>query len=244
MNNIEFEIFNNYEEPVCIFSADREIVFKNKIFDSLFSNVKSLKRFKNRFNFDICPLTTENLINITPIEMLLNSGENFHTICSYQNSKDEYIFLYIYSYNLLLDSSINSLYKKEESYNNTECRKNKLEQYKVVIFKNISIQNELNSVKFEYENLKEKYNKVNESNKKFLKLQENSQREVLKMGIINKISLIIRETNDIDTILDSALYEIHNLLGSFKTYFSVPEKKNFKILGVPIEIKFNNKVIH
>ncbi len=229
MNNIEFEIFNNYEEPVCIFSADREIVFKNKIFDSLFSNVKSLKRFKNRFNFDICPLTTENLINITPIEMLLNSGENFHTICSYQNSKDEYIFLYIYSYNLLLDSSINSLYKKEESYNNTECRKNKLEQYKVVIFKNISIQNELNSVKFEYENLKEKYNKVNESNKKFLKLQENSQREVLKMGIINKISLIIRETNDIDTILDSALYEIHNLLGSFKTYFSVPEKKNFKI---------------
>ena len=49
------------------------------------------------------------------------------------------------------------------------------------------------------------------------------------MGIINRISLVIRETNDIETILSSTLYEIHNLLGSFKTYFSMKEKNYFKV---------------
>ena len=73
------------------------------------------------------------------------------------------------------------------------------------------------------------YSDLKEANQKYSKLQEQSQTQDLKMGIINRISLVIRETNDIETVLSSALDEIHNLTGSYKTYFSMKEKSAFRI---------------
>ena len=64
------------------------------------------------------------------------------------------------------------------------------------------------------------------------------------MGIINRISLVIRETNNIQTILSCALGEIHNLLGAYKTYFSVKYKNDFKVkYVVPANEHFINQVI-
>ena len=87
----------------------------------------------------------------------------------------------------------------------------------------------LDSFREKYFRLESKYDEIQEENKKFLKLQEPSQSQVLKMGIINRISLVIRETNDIETVLSSAFEEIHNLIGSYKTYFSMNEKSSFVI---------------
>jgi signal transduction histidine kinase len=202
MNKLDF--FNNLTDAVCAFSENNEIAFKNKAFIEQFSDCITLERFKNRFNyFNLILLSSENIENKTPINILLESKENFHTVCTYQNINGEYIYYYIYTFkddNLLF-----------------------------VIFHDISNANKADSIKKDYDNLKIHYDEILKSTEKFSKLQEHAQSQVLKMGIINKISLVIRETNNIETVLSSALTEIHNLLGSFKTYFSMKDKNYFKI---------------
>ncbi|MCD7780148.1 MAG: hypothetical protein LUH05_05700, partial [Candidatus Gastranaerophilales bacterium] len=114
--------------------------------------------------------------------------------------------------------------------------------YKIAVFKDITTLDKVTSFEKKYNQLKEMYDEVKESTEKFSKLKEHAQTQVLKMGIINKISLVIRETNDIVTILSSALEEIHNLLGSFKTYFSAKDKNEFKIkYSVAVEESEKNK---
>lgn len=200
----DFSLFNNYSDAICIFLNNKDIIFKNYIFLSVFSDFRSFDKFKKKFNFNLCFLSSDSITELTPIDILLKSNENFHTIASYQKSNGEFIYLYIYSF----------------MYFN----------YRVVVFKDITTEDALSNLNKKYNELEAKYNDVKESTNKFYKLQEHAQIQVLKMGIINKISLVIRETNDMESILSSALDEIHNLLGSFKTYFSMREKNSFKII--------------
>ena len=201
MENLEF--FNNYSDAVCVFANDNSIVFKNRLFISTFSDFENIDKFKKHFNFNLCFLSLENINNKTPIDFVLKSKENFHTICTYQKHDDEYQYYYIYTF--------------------------KYENYKIVVFKDITSIDKIESIKKKYEKLEDLYKEEKESTDKFAKLQEHAQAQVLKMGIINRISLVIRETNDIESILSSTLEEIHNLLGAFKTYFSMKEKNGFRI---------------
>ena len=211
MDNLAF--FDNYSEAVCAFSNDKKIVFKNKSFVLSFPDCLSVDRFKKRFNFNLCFLSLENIKNKTPIDLMLQSKENFHTICTYQNLNEEYVHYYISTF--------------------------KYGDYLIAIFKDVTSVDKIDSLQKKYTQLKTMYDEVKESTEKFAKMQETAQTQVLKMGIINRISLVIRETNDMETILASALGEIHSLLGSFKTYFSLRDKLSFKltysVLGDDIE---------
>ena len=201
MNNIDF--FNNFSDAVCVFSDDNNVVFQNTTFLAEFNNFENIEKFKKHFNFNLCFLSMENIINKTPIDFLLKSKENFHTICTYQDINDEYKNYYIHTF--------------------------KYEKYKIVIFKDITTIDKIESIKNKYKKLEDLYKEEKKSTDKFAKLQEHAQAQVLKMGIINRISLVIRETNDIESILSSTLEEIHNLLGSYKTYFSMKERNGFKV---------------
>ncbi len=198
----DFDFYNCISEPIFIFSQN-DVIFRNNSFNKVFSEYTSFTKFKKHFNFDLCFLSFDNLKNKTPLDILLNSKEDFHTTCFYQNTKDEYTYYYIYSF----------------MHNS----------YKIVIFKDISASEKLKTKEKNNENLQKLYQTERNKNEKYVKLQEHAQIQVLKMGIINRISLTIRETNDIEKILLFALTEIHNLTGSFKTYFSVKEKNQFKI---------------
>ena len=201
MVNLDF--LNNLTEPVCAFNGDKQVVFMNKVFSLTFPDFSSFERFKKRFNFNLCFLSSDSHTNLTPLDIVLKSKENVHTVCSFQNEKEEYLYYYIHTFTF--------------------------DSFKVVVFKDITSLEHLDSFREKYFRLESKYDEILEENKKFLKLQEHSQSQVLKMGIINRISLVIRETNDIETVLSSALEEIHNLIGSYKTYFSMKEKSSFVI---------------
>lgn len=201
MENLEF--FNNYSDAVCILANNNSVVFKNRLFNSTFADFENIDKFKKHFNFNLCFLSLENINNKTPIDFVLKSKENFHTICTYQKHDDEYQYYYIYTF--------------------------KYENYKIVVFKDVTSIDKIESIKKKYEKLEYLYKEEKESTDKFAKLQEHAQAQVLKMGIINRISLVIRETNDIESILSSTLEEINNLIGSFKTYFSMKEKNGFRI---------------
>jgi len=205
-----FSIYNCISDAICIVENDN-VIFRNTAFENVFTEYKSFEKFKKHFNFDLCFLSFDNLEEKTPLDVLIKSKEDFHTTCFYQNIKDEYIYYYVYKF----------FYKKQQ----------------IIVFKNISACEKLKSAEKLNSNLKKLYLNEKEENEKFVKLQEHAQTQVLKMGIINKISLTIRETNDIETVLSCALNEIHNLLGSFKTYFSMREKNKFKIRYYAIDGK-------
>ena len=76
----KFDFLNDYQDSVCVFSQENELLFKNKMFESVFSSYKSFERFKKRFNFSLCFLSSDYLKEITPLDVLLESKENFHTI--------------------------------------------------------------------------------------------------------------------------------------------------------------------
>lgn len=202
MLNLNF--FDNYQDALCVFSENNELIFKNKLFDNCFPNFKTIEKFKKHFNFNLCFLSADNIKSLTPIDLLLNSKENFHSICTYQKPNDEILIYYIYSFK----------YGKD----------------KVVVFKDLTSEDSFINLNKKYTELSLKYKEIKDSSEKFVKLQEHAQIQVLKMGIINRISLVIRETNDMESILSSALDEIHNLIGSFKTYFSMKEKNKFRII--------------
>ena len=94
----KFSFLNNFTEPVCAFSRDKQVLFKNASFLSDFGAISSFERFKKRFNFNLCFLSSDSLTNLTPIDILLNSEENVHTICTYQNLKEEYVHYYLYTF--------------------------------------------------------------------------------------------------------------------------------------------------
>ena len=126
----EFDFLNNYADSVCVFSLKNEIVFTNNIFKVTFPVFRSISKFKNSFNFNLCALSTDN-INITPIDLLLESDENFHTIASYQKADGNILYFYIYSF--------------------------KLQDYKIVIFKDVSSDTFLEIINKRYDDLKVKY---------------------------------------------------------------------------------------
>ena len=212
----DFDLFNNLTEPILIFD-NNEIIFKNKTFMSKFPYFTTFERFKKHFNFNLCFLSSDNIANITPLDILLKSPENFHTVCSYQKNNGEYTFYYIYSF----------------SQND----------YKIVVFKDITAENSLNTYKSDYSKLEKELSLTSENSKKIAKLQEHAQAQVLKMGIINRISLLIRESNNIETIISFVLSEIHTLTGAFKTYYAGKVKNGFKIkFCFPAGIQNNDEV--
>lgn len=199
----DFSLFDNINEAVCIFSDKGEIIFKNKQFMLSFPKFKSFERFKKQFNFNVCLLSSDNIANMTPLDFMMSSSEPFHTVCQFQRYNDEIVYFYIHS------------------FSKDNC--------KIVVFKDITSQYNLNTLESRFKQLQVKYDNTRSESVKFSKMQEHAQNQVLKMAIINRISLVIRETNDIETVLVSALTEIHNLIGAYKTYFSVKEKNAFLI---------------
>lgn len=95
---INLNFFDNYQDAVCVFSENKEIIFRNKLFQSAFPMSENLQRFKKHFNFNLCFLSTDKIKEITPLDILLESKENFHTICTYQSSRETFLTYYLYSF--------------------------------------------------------------------------------------------------------------------------------------------------
>lgn len=212
----DFEFFDNLDDAVCVFDVANSIVFKNKVFSSLFSDFSSLEKFKKHFNFDLCLLSSENISQKTPLDIMFNSSEKFHTYSSYRTSSGEYILFYIYSF----------------------IKGN----FRICFFKDVSSENEYSDLRKKYRELEHKFKTVKDKFDKAEKLKENASSRVLKMGIINRISLVIRETNDLSKIISRACEEINTLAGAFKTYFCLKSGSKFKIVFSPSEKLTDNSL--
>lgn len=201
-----FKILNNIEDAIFLLDSNNQFVFQNVASRKLFGKLQNFEKLKKYFNFDVCVLNPDDISKNTPIDVMMNSPENFYAYTTFQNSKDEYINFSI--------STIN--------------RKN----LKFVIFKEHTSIEKFQKTANDYEELNYKYNKLVEENKEYLKLKESAQEQALKMALLNKIFLAIRESKGLDKLTNLTISEVNNLLGSFKTYYARKKQSKFQVVDV------------
>lgn len=198
-----FKILNNVEDSILVVDKKNGVFFQNIASKKKFGVLENINKIKKYFNFDICMLNPDEIAIVTPIDLILASKENFHTYCTYQKSKEEYLYFNI--------SAIN--------------RNN----YKIIIFKDVTDSSKYEKLSKNFVTLDNKYNNLYKENKKFIQLKEKAQYQAIKMSFLNKISMIMRESIDIATIINSTMAEIQSILGASKIYFAVEQKKSFNI---------------
>ena len=206
MPDIDFSIYNNFDTAILILDSSKKIVYKNQSFIKNFGGVKNLEKFGNYFSFDICMLDSDNLMEANPVTYAVDSQESFCANAVYQKAKEQFFYYLIKAF-----------------WQN---------RYKVIIFKNITSEILFEETEKRYAFIRQQYLTLAEENKQFAALQQKSQAQTVKLALMHRISNVIRESMDLDKIIDSALKEIFNLLGAVKVYYAKAEDKNFYIKDV------------
>ncbi len=202
----KYEFFSKFNDAVIIINDKKEVLYKNSSFKRVFKDFTNLQKFSHQLNFDICTLDGDNVEGYSPIYQAVNSPENFFAFVNYHNSQKEIKY-----------------------FNITAIKRSK---YVVIIFDDVSSQIKLESLKKQNEDLSEKYKKLYDENKNFIKIKQKAQSQAIKMVLINKVSNIIRESIDISKITNSALKELSEMFGAFKIYYAVPTNTNNKSFSI------------
>ena len=202
MGIVDFSLYNNFSCAVLILGCDKKIAFRNIAFLNNFGNVKNLEKFSNYFSFDICVLDSDNILNSNPVNYAIESKENFSANATYQ--KTDRILYY----------RINSFFNNE---------------YKILMFNNITPEILYEETEKKYNFIRQQYLTLAEENKQFASLQTQAQAQTVKLGLLNRISNVVRESIDLNKIINSALRELFNLFGAIKVYYAPYEDGNFYI---------------
>ena len=202
MNTADFDIYNNFHTAVLILDSDCKVVFKNFQFIKNFGNIKNIEKFSNYFSFDICVLDSDDLLNSNPIKYAIDSKEKFSAIALYQKTEKP-------------------LYYHINSFNH--------DKYKILILKNITSELLYEETEKKYNFIRQQYITLVEENKKYANLQQQSQAQTVKLGLLHRISNVVRESIDLNKIIDSALKELFNLFGAIKVYYVSIKNENYVI---------------
>lgn len=202
----KFDIFNQFRDAVIIVNNKREVIYQNYTFKRWFADFSNLKKFSHNYNFDICPLTSENLENYSPIYHALNCEENFFASVSYQHNREKISY-----------------------YDMSVIKKGK---YSIFFFSDVSAQTELVKTQKQLEKLQKNYDNLEEENEDLQKIKQKAQSQAIRIALINKVSNLVRESIDISKILNSALTELALMFGAFKAYYAEAKNKNFNIIEI------------
>lgn len=207
----KFEFFSKFNDAVIVINDKKEVLYKNNAFKRTFKDFIDLYKFSHQLNFDICALDGDNIEMYSPVYQAVSSVQNFFACVTYQNSQKEIFY-----------------------YEMTAIKRN---HYVVIIFIDVSAKNRVATLEKEYNILSDKYKKLQDENKNFIKIKQKAQAQAIKVVLINKISNIIRESIDISKITNSALKELSGIFGAFKIYYASTYDKSFKIEYINKEFK-------
>lgn len=189
----DFKIFNEFDDCIIVAKLTEDIIFLNFSAEKFFGKIKNFYSIKNYFSIEPYGYIPVDSRNRSIIDLIFESNQNFHTICTYQVTSDDYYTL--------------------------EISSTRTGDYIIIRFSDISQKLNFLSTTSELENLKIKYKKLEEKSNKTERMSEQAQQHALQNALINRVFAKIRTSEDIEDLLQSVLYEIHELLGAYKTYF-------------------------
>ena len=212
MITADFKIFNVFEDSIFVATQKGEIIFENVAAQKFFGSIRNFSKIKHYFSIDsrACLLSTN--FDISLIDLLFDSKQNFYAICSYQATSDLF-------YDLVVSSTRSG-------------------NYLIIKFKNVTQYLASVNQSEELSKLQKKYDKVVENSKKIEKLKEQAQQHALQTALINRVFSKIRKSEDIANLIRSVIADVHELLGAYKTYFVVLGSK-FCTVKIVNAVKYN-----
>lgn len=202
----KFHIYNNFNLAVLVLDSTKKIAYKNLSFINTFGNIKNIEKFSNCFNFDICMLDSENILNANPISFAIASEENFTAHAIYQKTKEKFLYF-----------KISSFFEKENQ---------------IIIFEDTTAITLYKRLENKYDELKIKCQELKTENEDAAISQQKAQNQAIKMALMHRVSNIIRESIDLTKIINSTLKELSNLYGATKVYYASFDDKNFTLKNV------------
>ena len=61
-------------------------------------------------------------------------------------------------------------------------------------------------------------------------MQQQAQAQAIKLGLLQRISTVVRESIDLNKIISSTLKELFNLFGAIKVYYASIQDNEFVLL--------------
>ncbi|MBQ2644359.1 hypothetical protein IJG14_02140 [bacterium] len=202
MITADFKIFDGFEDCIFVTTRKGDIIYQNCSAIKIFSKIKNFSKVKHYFSLEAGYIDSSKF-DTSVIDLLFESKQNFYSICTFQASSDIYY-----------DFELQSI---------------KIGDYIIIKFKNITKTLEAKYQQEAFNNLQKKYDKLITSSKKIEQLKEQAQQHALQTALINRIFAKIRTSEGIEDLLQNVILEVHELLGSYKTYFVQSGLKLYKI---------------
>ena len=214
----KFDLFNKFNSAVIVLNNDSETVFRNCVFKRVFPDFENIKKFSHKLNYNVCALVSNDVMVHSPIAQALKSKEDFSAHVSYQNSGNAFLYY-----------DLNAVKKGT---------------YTILFFTDVTAKINLEKALEKSLNFQKKIEVLEDENKNMAKIKRQAQSQAMKLLLLNNISNIIRESIDKSVILKSALNELAQMFGAFRTYYAAysDTKKNF-IIQETFEKKDKNKEI-
>lgn len=220
----KFEFFNQFNSPVLVINnSQRDVKYRNNAFKRAFPDFTTLKKFSHKLNSEIYLLNSDDWELHLPLIQAIRSKEDFVTHVSYQNKNNEYSFY-----------DINALKRKG---------------YTIVFFTDVTTNEKYEKLKIEKEFVDQKCQLLDEDIKSLESIKQQAQSQALKMALINKISNIMRESIDLESIILPTLKELSVIFNAFRAYYAEFSHNTFKIVqtldeeDIGIAIMFDNLVM-
>jgi len=208
-NNISFdfitELYRNSEEIFILLNNDNNILFLNNSGKNLFGSINSLKEIEHNFTFDVCILDKEKFFQYNPIQEALSTDIIFRAETLFQISSN--------------------------LYRNLNMRSFVKDDAKILIFADITEKIQNSALK----NLSEINEKLEKENKEFSELREKAETLAIRTGLVNKISRKIKESFDIEEIINTVVKEITETLGLSHGYYEENKSVNITTVSSTIE---------
>ena len=221
MSNALINFYHNLEEPIIIYDKKLDVLYHNLSFKKIFSD----------FN------------NSQGYECLNKLSYKFSYQMCFLRSED------LRSYNPIVSAiekeynfTTFATYQKEEDkfYHYMIKAFSVKKRYRIVYFYDIT--NELQT-----EKLKEENERLRIQNIEFSNTNSKSQNQAVKMALLNRISISIKNELDIKTLIEKSLKELSIVFGASKSYFAEYDKDGFVIKYTYPEVyapQINEKVIY
>ncbi len=202
MSNALINFYHNLEEPIIIYDKKQNILYHNLAFKKIFGD------FNNFEGYDCL----SKLGYKFAYQLCFLKSEDLKTYCPPISAiKRDVNF-----------STFATYQKDENKFYHFMIKAFSVKRYRIVYFYDIT--DELRT-----EKLKEENERLRIQNVEFASTNSKAQNQAVKMALLNRISVSIKNELDIKTLIEKSLRELSIVFGASKSYFAEYDKNDFII---------------
>ncbi|MBQ7286602.1 MAG: GAF domain-containing sensor histidine kinase [Candidatus Gastranaerophilales bacterium] len=203
MSNALINFYNNLEEPIIIYDKKQNILYHNLSFKKIFGEFNNSKGFDclNKLSYKFS------------YQMCFLKSEDLRTYNPIISAINKEVNFTTYAtYQMIEDKFYHFMIK---SFNLKK-------RYRIIYFYDIT--NNLQG-----ERLREENERLRIQNIEFASTNSKVQNQAVKMALLNRISISIKNELDIKTLIEKSLKELSIVFGASKSYFAELKKNDFAI---------------